>query len=62
MPKYGPAPIEGFRFRTDNGLYGLADAAQLYGFIRLRQPRRIVEVGSGFSSAVMLDTAQHFLD
>jgi predicted O-methyltransferase YrrM len=62
LPTYGPVPIDGFRFRTENGLFGLADAAQLYAFIRLRQPRRIIEVGSGFSSAAMLDTSQHFLD
>lgn len=62
LPPYGPAPLPGYRFRTENNMYGLADAAQLHGFIRLRRPRRVIEVGSGFSSAAMLDTVEHFLD
>ena len=62
LPAYGPLPIAGFRFRTENRMYGLADAGLLYAYMRHRQPRRIIEVGSGFSSAVMLDTAEHFLD
>src|SRR5262249_51820098 len=32
----------------------------LYGMIRHLKPQRIVEVGSGFSSAVMLDTSDRF--
>jgi hypothetical protein len=62
LPPYGPEPIAGFRFRTENRMYGLADAGVLYAFMRHRQPRRIIEVGSGFSSAAMLDTVEHFLD
>lgn len=62
LPPYGPRPLAGFRFRTENGMYGLADAGVLYAFMRQRRPRRIIEVGSGFSSAAMLDTAEHFLD
>jgi predicted O-methyltransferase YrrM len=62
LPPYGPKAIDGYRFRTENRMYGLADAGLLYAYMRHRQPRRIIEVGSGFSSAVMLDTAEHFLD
>ncbi len=62
LPPYGPEPIPGYRFRTENNMFGLADAAQLYGFLRLRRPRRVIEVGSGYSSAAMLDTVEHFLD
>lgn len=62
LPDYGPKPLTGFRFRTENRMYGLADAGILYAFMLQRRPRRIIEVGSGFSSAAMLDTAEHFLD
>ena len=62
LPTYGPQPIDGVRFRTENRMYGLADAGILYAYMRHQQPRRIIEVGSGFSSAVILDTAEHFLD
>lgn len=37
-----------------------ADAIFLYSFLRRFKPRRIVEVGSGFSSAVILDTVEKF--
>lgn len=47
---------EGYRYFTENNWFPLSDAFTLSGIIRKEKPRRIVEVGSGFSSAVMLDT------
>jgi predicted O-methyltransferase YrrM len=46
---------EGRRFYLDNPSYGHFDAIMLYGMLREARPRRIIEVGSGFSSAAMLD-------
>jgi predicted O-methyltransferase YrrM len=43
------------RFYLENPSYGHFDAIMLYGMLREARPRRIVEVGSGFSSAAMLD-------
>jgi predicted O-methyltransferase YrrM len=34
----------------------------LYGLLRHFRPRRVIEVGSGYSSAVMLDTVEQFLE
>lgn len=48
-----------YRFYTNNTWFCLADAFTLSGMIRKERPQRIVEVGSGFSSAVMLDTLHH---
>jgi predicted O-methyltransferase YrrM len=48
-------PAEGWRFYLDNPSYGHFDAIMLYAMLRHLSPRRIVEVGSGFSSAAMLD-------
>lgn len=62
FPEYGPKPLEGHRFVTENRMYGLGDAGLLYSFMRLLEPSRLVEVGSGYSSAVALDTAEHFLN
>ena len=62
FPDYGPDVLPDLRFRTENRMYGLGDAGLLYAFMRHEQPKRIVEVGSGFSSAVVLDTADRFLD
>jgi hypothetical protein len=49
-----------FRYYYQNDWYSYADAIFLYSFLRKNQPRRIVEIGSGFSSAVMLDTVERF--
>jgi len=48
-------PTPGRRFHLDNPSYGHYDAIMLYGMLREAKPRRIIEVGSGFSSAAMLD-------
>lgn len=47
------------RYFTNNSWFKLADAFTLSAILRKEKPRRIIEVGSGFSSAVMLDTLQH---
>ena len=44
------------RFYFENPSYSYGDATTLYCFLRHFQPQRVVEVGSGFSSALMLDT------
>jgi len=48
------------RFYFDNPSYSDSDAICLYCMIRHLKPQRIVEIGSGFSSAVMLDTNELF--
>lgn len=53
-------PTPGLRYYFGNPYFSYGDAVILYSMLRHRQPRRIVEVGSGFSSAVMLDTNEHF--
>jgi hypothetical protein len=55
-------PAPGLRFYFENPFYSYSDAIFLYGLLRRFRPRRVVELGSGFSSAVMLDTSQRFLD
>lgn len=50
----------GLRYYYENPYYSYADATFLHLVIRHLKPRRIVEVGSGFSSAVMLDTIDRF--
>jgi hypothetical protein len=45
-----------YRYYYDNEWYGYGDAIFLYSFLRKHEPKKIIEVGSGFSSAVMLDT------
>ncbi len=47
------------RFYLDNPSYGHYDAIMLYGMLCEAKPRRVIEVGSGFSSAAMLDVSEH---
>jgi predicted O-methyltransferase YrrM len=51
-------PAPGRRYYLNNRLFIYGDAAVLYGLLRRFLPRRVVEVGSGFSSALMLDTVE----
>lgn len=62
---YGELPFpekqtSGNRYYYENDWYSYGDAIFLYSFLRKHMPRRIVEVGSGFSSAVILDTVDRF--
>lgn len=50
------------RFNYVNNYYCHTDAIVLYSVIRHFKPKRIVEIGSGFSSAVMLDTNEFFFN
>jgi len=50
------------RYYYINPSYSYTDALTLYSMLRTFKPRRIIEIGSGYSSAAMLDTAQHFMD
>lgn len=50
------------RFYTNQGFFNIADALTLYSIMTWARPRRIVEIGSGFSSALMLDTRDMSLD
>jgi len=49
------------RYYFSQSWFCYADAIFLYCFLRYTNPKRIIEVGSGFSSAVILDTAERFL-
>lgn len=67
LPLYKDIPFsdtkqEGLRYYYNNDFFCHADAIWLNMLMRRFQPRRIVEVGSGFSSCVMLDTNERFLN
>jgi len=55
-PAFPPRKTSEQRYYFDNGMFCFADAFTLSAIMRTHSPARIVEVGSGFSSAVMLDT------
>jgi predicted O-methyltransferase YrrM len=49
------------RYRPANGMYDAADALVYQALVRRLKPRRVIEVGGGFSTAMLLDTAEHFV-
>lgn len=53
---------EGPRFHYRQKYFKFGDALILYSMLRHFAPRRVLEVGSGFSSALMLDVRARFLD
>jgi predicted O-methyltransferase YrrM len=56
------AKREGVRYYRENPWFEIGDALSLYLMLRRSAPRRVVEVGSGFSSALMLDVNERFLE
>lgn len=52
----------GYRYFFENIYYSYSDALFLYGVMRHFKPKNIIEAGSGFSSAVLLDTNDRFFN
>ncbi|MBS1917779.1 MAG: class I SAM-dependent methyltransferase [Bacteroidetes bacterium] len=61
IPYFDPNRI-GLRYYFNNNTFEYSDAIFLHLLIRHYAPKRIIEIGSGFSSAVMLDTNEIFFD
>jgi predicted O-methyltransferase YrrM len=55
-------PTRRLRYSPVNDYFPVADAIGLALMLAHEPPRRIIEVGSGYSSAVMLDVNEHLLD
>jgi hypothetical protein len=51
----------GLRFYYENPAYSYSDAIFLHCMIRHLRPRRLIEIGSGFSTCAVLDTSERFL-
>jgi hypothetical protein len=59
---FGPNSRKRLRFDFQNPSYSHGDAIILYCMIRHLRPKRIIEVGSGHSSCVTLDTNELFFE
>jgi hypothetical protein len=55
-------PTEACRYYYDQSVFCHPDGIFLYTFLRQIKPTRIIEVGSGLSSAVILDTVDRFFE
>lgn len=49
-------------FYISNPSYPITDALILFGMLRDLKPKKIIEIGSGFSSALMMDVNKRFFD
>ncbi|MGE0333607.1 MAG: class I SAM-dependent methyltransferase, partial [Ramlibacter sp.] len=59
-----PFPVHktpGFRYYFDNPAFGYADGSILHAMLREYRPKRLIEVGSGYSSACSIDTIDRYL-
>jgi hypothetical protein len=60
-----PFPVTkqaGWRYCFENPAFSYFDAIILYSMIRYLKPRRVIEIGCGYSSCVLLDTNERFFD
>lgn len=55
-------PKEGFSYGFENVSYSYGDGSVLHAMLRLHRPKRLIEVGSGYTSACTFDTVKHYLD
>lgn len=59
---FSDEPSDGSRYHFNNPYFSYGDAVVLYSMMRSFRPERIIEIGSGFSSAAMLDTDEQFFE
>jgi predicted O-methyltransferase YrrM len=59
---FSDEPGDDRRYYFQNRFFGHASGIFLYCGLRFWRPQRVIEIGSGFSSFVMLDTNERFLD
>lgn len=52
----------GYHYYYENPAYSYSDGIHLYCMIRSSQPQRIIEVGCGYSSCMMIDTISKYLE
>jgi len=61
MP-FTDGPTDGLRYHYENPAYSYSDAIILHCMIRHARPARIIEVGSGYSSCMILDTDERWFE
>lgn len=53
---------DGFRYYSHNEMFGYGSGLILFSMMRHFMPKQIIEIGSGFTSALMLDTNEKWLN
>ncbi|MGH6857460.1 MAG: class I SAM-dependent methyltransferase [Methylocella sp.] len=55
-------PSPGFRYAYENPAYSWGDGGILHAMLLKHRPKRVIEIGSGWSSACTIDTVEKYLD
>jgi hypothetical protein len=61
IPFPGPRGPD-FRYHFDNPSYSWGDGSVLHAMLRFHRPKRLIEIGCGWSSACALDTVDRYLE
>jgi predicted O-methyltransferase YrrM len=59
---FGPCKKPTLRYYFENSFYSYSDAIFLYLIIRHMKPKKIIEIGSGYSTALILDINELFFE
>ncbi|RBP14074.1 uncharacterized protein DUF4214 [Roseiarcus fermentans] len=59
---FGASPGDGLRYGFDNPAYAWGDGSVLHAMLRRNRPKRLIEIGSGWSSACTIDTIERFFE
>jgi len=59
---FGESKQEGFRYHYNNPSFCYSDGIFLNGMIRHLKPKRVIEIGSGYTSAMFLDTNERWFE
>jgi predicted O-methyltransferase YrrM len=59
---FSPKKKDGLKYYYDNNTYSYSDGIFLFLMIKEFKPKRIIEVGSGFSSSLMVDVNKLYFD
>lgn len=62
LPEWSNKKNERYRYYYDNDYFMKGSADVLYYMMRIAEPKRIIEVGSGFSTAAMLDINENYFN
>jgi hypothetical protein len=57
---FAPHQAPGCRYYHENPFFGYHDASVYFSMLLEYRPRRVIEIGSGFSSCLLLDTREKF--
>lgn len=53
---------KGMRYHFENPNFSYGDGSVWHAMLRYFKPNKVIEIGSGYSSANLMDTTEHYLD